>query len=405
MKNISTNPLLKNQFDIVFITSIFLDGKDNYFAGGGEIHLKNICHVCKKDKTILVIQMTNSRSRFVSKDGLLVYLVKCRGYLHFKIKIRSLLHRLNTKHVHFNYIGLETLIRKRKKIIYSATFHGTGWDFPVSNFPEPYVKNNLKTIIGARIRKRWMVYEQNQAVKKLDKIISVDSSLLRYCQQFFPSLTHKVFTLPNSVDFTYFTPTGHQHTDFTSDKFKILFPRNISFARGMHLLVPLALRLRAFSLPFVIQVTGGGLGYLGGIEYEDKLNSEISRFNLQDNFEFKGRIIHQGMPSHYRQCDLVIIPSAFSEGTSLSCLEAMSCRKIVLASNVGGLNDLIIDGYNGFLSDPNADSFSKRIKFIYDNFDQLHETIVTNASGIVSTCYSSPKWEARVRTFFNNTKL
>src|SRR3989338_881531 len=346
--------------------------------------------------------MTNANSRIVRKDGLLIYLVKSWGYLHFKIKVRSLLQQIRTKHVHFNYIGLETLVRKRKNVTYSATFHGTGWDFPISNFPEPYVKNDLKTVLGAKIRKRWMIYEQNCAVKKLDKIISVDSSLLRYCQQFLPPLSHKIFTLPNSVDFERFTPANNHQVRSVSDKFIILFPRNISFARGMHLLVPIALKLRADGLPFIIQVTGGGIGYRGGRPYKDMLYREISRLDLKNYFKFVGRVPHQDMPVYYRECDLVIIPSAFSEGTSLSCLEAMSSRKVVLAANVGGLNDLIIDGYNGFLANPNADDFSNRIKFIYDNFDQLRKTIVPNAFGIVSTCYTRAVWESRIRAFFNH---
>ncbi|WKL04237.1 glycosyltransferase family 4 protein [Paenibacillus amylolyticus] len=54
----------------------------------------------------------------------------------------------------------------------------------------------------------------------------------------------------------------------------------------------------------------------------------------------------------YHQADIAVIPTVFSEGTSYACLEAMSCGLPVIASNVGGLNDLIQDGFNGLLVPP-----------------------------------------------------
>jgi glycosyltransferase involved in cell wall biosynthesis len=75
----------------------------------------------------------------------------------------------------------------------------------------------------------------------------------------------------------------------------------------------------------------------------------------------KERIHHQAlafdeMPGAYQHANLVVIPTIFSEGTSLSCLEAMSCGVPVVATNVGGLNDLIVDGFNGRLVQPTVES-------------------------------------------------
>ena len=50
------NKIENINFDIVFIAEIFLDKDNNYFNGGGEIHLKEMIHTIKSEKKILVIQ-------------------------------------------------------------------------------------------------------------------------------------------------------------------------------------------------------------------------------------------------------------------------------------------------------------------------------------------------------------
>jgi glycosyltransferase involved in cell wall biosynthesis len=50
----------------------------------------------------------------------------------------------------------------------------------------------------------------------------------------------------------------------------------------------------------------------------------------------------------YTLCDLVLQPS-IDDGMPNAVLEAMACERVVVASPVGGLLDLIQDGENGFL--------------------------------------------------------
>ena len=86
---------------------------------------------------------------------------------------------------------------------------------------------------------------------------------------------------------------------------------------------------------------------------------------------FPGRIKHLllnpgEMPAVYREADITVIPTLYSEGTSLSCLEAMASGNAVIATFIGGLPNLIIDEYNGLLISPEVgdlvDSISRLLE-------------------------------------------
>ena len=73
------------------------------------------------------------------------------------------------------------------------------------------------------------------------------------------------------------------------------------------------------------------------------------------------------MPGVYQSADLVLIPTLYSEGTSLSCLEALASRRAVIATNVGGLPDLILNGFNGLLIEPDAQALLRAVCTLLDD--------------------------------------
>ena len=79
------------------------------------------------------------------------------------------------------------------------------------------------------------------------------------------------------------------------------------------------------------------------------------------------------MPNEYSKTDIVLIPTFFSEGTSLSCLEAMSSGRIVVATNIGGLNDIVIDNFNSLLAKPTTKDITNKIIFTVKNEEKVFE--------------------------------
>jgi UDP-glucose:(heptosyl)LPS alpha-1,3-glucosyltransferase len=53
------------------------------------------------------------------------------------------------------------------------------------------------------------------------------------------------------------------------------------------------------------------------------------------------------MPALYSAADAFVLPTAY-ETFSLVCMEAMACSTPVFATPVGGIEDYLVDGVNGY---------------------------------------------------------
>lgn len=72
--------------------------------------------------------------------------------------------------------------------------------------------------------------------------------------------------------------------------------------------------------------------------------------------------------------DVFLLPSV-KESFGLAALEAMACETPVVASNIGGLPEVIIDGESGFLCDPeDVSGMASRVLELVGN-PELHRTI------------------------------
>lgn len=76
------------------------------------------------------------------------------------------------------------------------------------------------------------------------------------------------------------------------------------------------------------------------------------------------------MPQFYNEIDVYLCASS-SEGFSLSVLEAAACGRPVISTRVGGCEDLIVDGENGFLVDRNVDAIADKLKVLDENRELL----------------------------------
>jgi len=82
------------------------------------------------------------------------------------------------------------------------------------------------------------------------------------------------------------------------------------------------------------------------------LKKRVKRLNLQKQFLFLGLLGRDRLVRIYQKAAIQVIPSQH-EGLPTVLLEGMSCGLPVIATNVGGNNEVINSGENGFLIPPN----------------------------------------------------
>ncbi len=88
---------------------------------------------------------------------------------------------------------------------------------------------------------------------------------------------------------------------------------------------------------------------VGGGRREDEVRALAASLGLADAVHFLGQ--RQDVPDLLHAMDIFVLPS-YSEGVSLALLEAMAAGLPVIATNVGGLPEVVTDGDNGLLIPP-----------------------------------------------------
>ena len=85
----------------------------------------------------------------------------------------------------------------------------------------------------------------------------------------------------------------------------------------------------------------------------NKIKKHLDENNLTDKVNIVGWIPHDKLPDYLNELNLVVLPS-YTEGLPNLMLEAMACGTPVLATPVGAIPDIIIDGETGFIMKSNS---------------------------------------------------
>jgi len=100
-------------------------------------------------------------------------------------------------------------------------------------------------------------------------------------------------------------------------------------------------------------------------DYLIKLKAQIDSLGISDRVKFTG--FQKDTAEALSQVNIVCVPSIF-EPFGMVAVEAMAAGRPVIASNTGGLKDIIEDGVTGYLIEPkNANAIAQKIRLLHSD--------------------------------------
>lgn len=357
---------------IIFDLFLTKDGSRKSI-GGVETYISNLCNVILKSGfQVSVYQLSNQE--FVKNiDGVQVFgypfpgdnkrgkrlLEKCRE--KFDVEKDLLI------------FGNDLIACPAKGLRSITIQHGIFWDIP-RNTCTSELKYFAKFVLTCL--ETWSFI---QHVSYSQKLICVDYNFVNWYRAVtpFPKVDMKV--IPN---FTQIAPAFEKKSLMDSDRpVKIMFARRFWDFRGTRIFKDAAKRLLAEYPNIDITLAGDGPD-------EKLLKRELDGY---ENVHFITYASHESLKIHADK-DIAVVPTLASEGTSLSLLEAMSAQCAVVCTNVGGMTNIVIDGYNGLMISPDADSLYDAMKKLVEDA-MLRKKLAAKAYETVQEGFSLERWE------------
>ena len=173
-------------------------------------------------------------------------------------------------------------------------------------------------------------------------------------------ILEKIVKIYNGIDFDVFTPTSHTLKAHDSI-FTIAMVGELNFAKGYFDLFTALDHLKNSG------VTNWKLLFIGKDIFQiiDKFNEYINKFSLNNFVTYLGQI--NNVQDFLNTAQIFVLPS-HSESLPNSIIEAMGCQLPVIATNVGGIPELVDDGVTGLLVPPQRpDLLAEAIKKLIQN--------------------------------------
>lgn len=177
-------------------------------------------------------------------------------------------------------------------------------------------------------------------LKIAKKIITVskktDNSLNRW--------SNKINVIPPGVNLDKF-----QYSTYPDKTKNILLVSPLSRAypsKGVNTLLQAVKMVKTHINDFKVYIAGDGDLKQQYIDYAN--NNDLS-----DNIVFLGKKPYSEIPNIFKNSNIIVIPSIKSEGTPTVISEAMASGRPIIGTTIGGIPDLIENGKNGVLINPN----------------------------------------------------
>jgi glycosyltransferase involved in cell wall biosynthesis len=269
---------------------------------------------------------------------------------------------INCQQVH---MGIQGFIAK-KLLSIPYVIYGRGFSF---SDIQSDIQSDIMNILSAKdpdlkiiklLKKTVWLYKY--ALKRADAVIVLTENMKKLFEPDYPG---KIFTIPNGIDLNRFERLSKKESRFdmniiSSEKI-ILCVSRLKYYKGIQYLI--------YAIAPVVKNHPDVMLYLIGDDQgeQQKILMLIHKLNLNNHVKFFGAIPNDETIKYMAAADIFVLPS-LREGFPNVLLEAMAVGLPIICTNVDGLPEIVNNGQNGFLVDPeNPEQISKNLEVLLDN--------------------------------------
>jgi glycosyltransferase involved in cell wall biosynthesis len=367
-------------------TSVFLRPESGgYFEGGSVRWCRDLAGcLVKAGFEVRVVQKGPSNSVTVSPDGVSVRFLKMpvRTWTDplFAFQTRKLAREASLCVYGTAELALPFYAKRAL-----AIQHGIWWDVP------------RKSIWSGHISRAFHWVRNVAWCRRMQAVICVDTNFINYLRTNGApaAIVRKCRYVPNYANI----PAPHASSDFILRRRfrerRLLFLRRFEAHRGPDLFVDACRVLKSRGLNFSAVMAGSGA-------LKNQTQTRIEQNGLRDII----RIKESGLDEVYPMIDasaVSIVPSLWSEGTSLSAAESLAMGVPVIATDVGGLGNLVVPHFNGLLVNADAKSLADAIERMLSN-EEAYIAIARNCLQL-REALSFQRWQASILDILNSAGL
>jgi glycosyltransferase involved in cell wall biosynthesis len=206
-------------------------------------------------------------------------------------------------------------------------------------------------------RDRWML-----GGGRYRRIVAISERVRQQLKDYYQVPDERIVTIPNGINLVRFKPANaasraevRREFDLAEDVPLVLFVGNQYHLKGLEFAIR---SLAEMKTKAVLLVVGG--------------DSAAPFKRLAEQLQLSERIIFAGarsdLPRLYPAADALVLPTLY-ETFALVCLEAMASGLPVLACPVGGIEDYLIHGVNGFHINRDPGDIAARLDLLLSDSD------------------------------------
>ncbi len=283
-------------------------------------------------------------------------------------------------HAVSGYGFLKALRDKGIRKPFVQTIHGVLADEYLQSFQgaSPTLRAKLAKLIMWRLSKL-----EEESAKNATLLVTVSRYSSEKIMKFYDVNKAKIRIIPNCVDTQRFKPSeGYERVKQQigiDNKLCVLFVGRLIPRKGLPFLIEAAKYVvKEFNETKFVVVGNGPL--------KNSLMARLEKRKLLGNFVFLGDVSEAMLPVLYNCADVFALPS-IQEGQGIALLEAQATAKPVVAFDVGGVHEAVLDRETGFLMKPDSHKLAEAIMKLLANWS-LREKIGSKGREFVSSNFS-----------------